>query len=338
MTNIVPVLFTPGPRLIDGTDLNTAFEQVNTLITGMLPGLYTGNWYFVNATTGHDSNPGTVLEPKATLQAAHDACTANNNDVVAFMGTVRLSTSLNWSKAQTHLIGMCAPIKRGKRARISVTGTTGFNKLVNVTASGCNFRNFGTFYGWIDSSTALLAWSDTGGRNSYDNVEFLGFGDATVTTGSSNLTGSRAFYMNTSTGESTFRSCVFGVDTTTRNATNYTTEFVGGAPRITFTDCDFEAYLGASGGSSSHVLIGASGIDRYMNFTNCRFMNSSGSGATTMTQCFNVSSSAGGMVLLNNCTGFGFTHWETTASTRVLLDMGTVTAHDGGIAVAASPS
>ena len=45
----------------------------------------------------------------------------------------------------------------------------------------------------------------TGGRNSYNNVEFLGFGDATVTTGTANQTGARAFKFNNSTGESTFR-------------------------------------------------------------------------------------------------------------------------------------
>lgn len=305
-------------------------------VGGLLP--FTGNYYFVNETTGSDGNPGTADAPLKTLAQAQTLATANQNDVVLFTGTSHLTASLAWAKNQVHLIGLCDPLQRGKRARISVSGSTGFNKLVNVTASGCWFLNFGTFYGWTNTSGALICWEDDGGRNCYDTVEFMGFGDGTVSTGSSNLTGSRAFKLNTSTGETTFRGCTFGVDTVTRNATNYTVEIAGAAPRVTFENCDFEAYLGASGTNSSHILIGSGGIDRYVNFKFCRFMNATGSGATAGAQVFNVSGSAGGMALLDRCTAFGFTHWETSASARVLLDMGTVTAHDGGIAVAASPS
>lgn len=311
---------------------------VPIISSGGSPGLYTGNWYFVNETTGSDGNTGAADSPLKTLAQAQTLATANQNDVVAFQGTIHQTSSLTWAKNQVHLVGMCDPLMRGKRARISVSGSVGFDKLMDISASGCHFSNFGTFFGWTNTSAALLAVSDTGGRNCYESVEFMGFGDATVSTGSSNLTGSRAFKLNTSTGETTFRNCVFGVDTTVRNATNYTVEIAGGAPRITFENCDFEADLGASGASAAHVLIGASGIDRYLNFKYCRFMNATKSGATAMSQIFNVNASAGGFVLLDRCTAFGATHWETSASGCVVLDMGTVTAHDGGIAVAASPS
>lgn len=314
----------------------TSFGALTFGVGGLLP--YGGNYYWVDATAGSDGNSGGAHDPFATLDKAYAVCTAENNDVVLFNGTQARTSSLVWAKNKTHLIGLCAPIRRGKRARISVTGSTGFNKLLDVTASGCYFANFGTFYGWVDASTSLLAVSDTGGRNCYDNVEFLGFGNATVSTGSSNLTGSRAFKLNTSTGETTFLNCVFGVDTTSRNATNYTVEIAGGAPRVTFENCDFESLLGSSGTSSSHLLVGAAGIDRYLNMKGCRFMSATKSTGSTMAQSLNVSASAGGFVLLDQCTGFGFTHWETSASGSVVLNMWTVTAHDGGIAVAASPS
>lgn len=294
--------------------------------------IYTGNWFFVDETNGGDGNSGAANAPLATLSAALAKCTAGNNDVVAFVGTIHLSASLVWNKAQTHLIGICAPIKRGKRARISVTGTTAFSPMVSVTAAGCNFRNFGTFYGFDSASNNVTPWQDTGGRNSYDNIEFLGFGNGTATTGTANKTTSRAFIFNNSTGESTFRSCVFGVDTVVRNATNYTLEIAGGAPRLSFYDCDFEADLGASGASSSHVLIGSAGIDRYCNFINCRFMDSTKSGGTTMTQCFNVSSSAGGFVFLDQCTIVGITKPETTASNSIFINNSAVSA-TAGIAI-----
>jgi hypothetical protein len=306
-------------------------------VGGMPP--FTGNQFWVNESTGNDGNAGTANAPLLTLTRALALCTANQNDVVWFTGTIHLSDSLVWSKNQVHLVGLCDPLKRGKRARISVTGSTAFGPLVSVTASGCWFMNFGTFFGFaVTGSTSPICWQDTGGRNCYDTVEFLGFGDSTVSTGTAVQTGARAFKLNTSTGEVTWRNCVFGVDTIARNATNYTLEIAGGAPRCTLQGCDFESDLGASGGSSCHILIGASGIDRYLNIRDCIFGNATKSSGTAMTQCYNVNASAGGYVLMHNCTGFGFTHWETSASGSVLLDMGTVTAHDGGIAIAAAPA
>lgn len=311
---------------------------VNTIGTGGMPP-FAGNQFWVNETTGNDGNAGTANAPLATLSRALALCTANQNDVVYFWGTIHLTASLAWNKNQVHLIGLCDPLRRGKRARISVSGSTPFSYLVDVSASGCWFGNFGTFYGFTTvGSTTPICWRDTGGRNCYDNVEFLGFGDATAVTGTANQTTARAFLLSGSTGETTWRNCVFGVDTAVRNATNYTLEISGGAPRCTLEGCDFEADLGASGTGSSHLLIGASGIDRYLNIRNCIFGNSTKSSGSTMTQCMNLNAAAGGYVLLHNSTGFGFTHWETAASGSLVLDMTAPTAHDGGIAVAASPS
>lgn len=305
---------------------------IPTFGTGIIPP-FTGNYFFVKETTtiGASAGQGTAQQPFNTISQALAQCTSGNNDVIFLIGTVHVTASIAWNKNNTHLVGLCAPIKRGKRARISVSGTTGFNNLVNVTANGCYFKNFGTFYGFANASSALVAWEDDGGRNSYDNVEFLGFGDGTASTGTSNLTGARAFKMNTSTGESTWRNCVFGVDTTVRNATNYTLEIAGGAPRLTFENCDFESDLGASGGASSHVLIGAAGIDRYCNFRNCLFLDSTLSGgATAMAQVFNVNAAAGGVVLMDSCTSFGATAWETAPSGSIFYNMVTPAASQAG--------
>lgn len=303
--------------------------------------LFTGNWFFVDPLNGSDGNPGTADFPVKTLGQAHTLCTDGNNDVVVLNGTAtnHLTATLTWSKNFTHLIGMCSPVRRGKRARISpASGATAFAPLISVTATGCLFQNIQAFYGFDSATNNTICWQDTGGHNSYNNVEFMGFGDGTASTGTSNITGARAFKFNTNTGETTFRDCVFGVDTEARNVTNYTLEIAGNAPRLTFENCDFECLLGSSGGSSSHLLIGSAGIDRYCKFTECRFMNSTLSTGTAMTQALNVSGSAGGVVLLDRCTSFGATHWETTASGSVYLDMTAATAHDGGLAVEASPS
>lgn len=293
-----------------------------TLSTGpVLPGgqlpIYTGNWYFVNETTGSDGNEGTAASPFATLTRALALCNANQNDVVAFMGTIHLTSTLVWNKNQVHLIGMCDPLKRGKRARLSAGGTA-FSPMVQVTASGCQFNNFGTFYGFDSATNNVTPWSEEGGRNCYTNVEFLGFGNATVTTGTSNKTTSRALVITGSTGECTFRSCVFGVDTLSRGAANATLEIAGGSPRNYFYDCDFEAMAGTAG--VLHLLIGSAGIDRYLTFVNCRFLNAIKSTATTMTQVASVSGSAGGLIMMDQCTFLGATHLETTPSNIIFIN------------------
>lgn len=308
-----------------------------TLDTGpVLPGafLYTGNWYFVNETTGSDGNDGTAQFPFKTLTQAQAKATANQNDVVVFQGTIHVTSSVLWAKNQVHLIGMCCPLTIGKRARISVTGTTAFNNLVNVTASGCHFANFGTFYGFNDTLSvgAFVCWLDTGGRNAYDSVEFDGFGDGTASTGTANLTGARAFKLNTSTGECTFRNCYFGVDTVVRNAINYTLEIAGGAPRVIFENCTFSADLGSSGAAACHLLVGSSGIDREVTFNRCRFFDTTKSGGTTMTQAFNVSASAGGTIFMDQCTIIGITKPETTASNSIFINNSAVSA-TAGIAI-----
>jgi hypothetical protein len=136
--------------------------------------------------------------------------------------------------------------------------------------------------------------------------------------------------MNGSTGESTFRNCVFGVDTVQRGAANYTLEIAGGAPRLTFENCDFESDLAAGGSASSHVLIGADGIDRYCKFQNCTFISDTLSGGTAMAQAFNVNAAAGGVVMLDFCTSFGVTAWETSASNSVFNNMIIPTANGTG--------
>ena len=334
--------FTPGFRTIDGNQLNKLVQEINA-------GPSSGPTYYVNETKGTDNLNNTGVNPSqplATLDRAlaiESAALAGlglssvgRNAIVAFWGTQHRTATLVWNLPATHLVGIAATQLRGKRARISITGgTTGFNKLVQVTAQGCQFENFGTFYGFPNASAALVNWSDEAGRSSYQNVEFLGFGDTTTTTGSSNLTGSRAFVFNSSNGETTLQNCVFGDDTTTRNATNYTVEIAGAAARLSFIDSVFEALLGSSGGASSHLLIGANGIDRYLDIVRCRFHADvlGGPGGTAMAQALNVSTSAGGAIILDQSVAAnGITAWQTTPTTNVQMNM-TAPGAGGGKAI-----
>lgn len=318
----------------------TSLEVAGVPTMGLsgVPVPFTGNYFFVNESTGADGNAGQADSPMATLSAALGRCTSGNNDVVLFSGTIHLTATLTWNKNQTHLIGICEPLRRGKRARISVSGSTAFAPLVNVTANGCYFSNFGTFYGFSSASNNTVCWAEAGARNCYDNVEFMGFGDGTVTTGTSNITGARALTVGSAggNGENTFRSCVLGVDTTTRNATNYTMEFTSGSgtPRNYFIDCDFEALLGSSGTAAAHIRVAASSsLDRYQVFDRCRFHNCVKSGGSAMAQAANLAASAGGYILMKDCTFVGVTHIETTPTNQIFIDGAAPTAATSGLAV-----
>ena len=309
---------------------------VPTFGTGFIPP-FPSEYFFVEevTTAGVAAGQGTAQQPFNTLAQALAECPASgSNNVIFLTGTVHLTAPLVWSNSNVHLVGLCAPMKRGKRARISSSGSTPFGPLVQVTGSGCIFQNFGTFFGFPTTGASTpICWQDQGGRQSYNNVEFLGFGDATASTGTANQTGARAFQFNNNTGETTWRDCVFGVDTVQRGAANYTLEIAGAAPRLTFENCDFEADLASGGTASSHVLVGASGIDRYAVMNRCRFFADTKSGGSAMAQGFNVSGSAGGFIILDQSTFFGITAIETSSSGSVVLNM-VPPSSGGGLALA----
>ena len=315
---------------------------IPTFGTGFLPP-FTGNYFFVEetATAGLAAGAGTAQQPFNTIQQALAECTAGNNDVIFLTGTVHVSASqgsIAWNKNNTHLVGLCAPLKRGKRARISSSGSTPFSYLVDVGANGCYFKNFGTFYGFpTTGSTTPVCWRDNsaGGRNDYDLVELLGFGDGTATTGTAAQAGARSMLITGSTGEITLRSCVLGVDTEPRTAANYNLEISGGAPRITIEDTDFEAYCGSGGTGGGFLLIGSAGIDRRLEIKGeSRFMNATASGASTFTQAMSLSGSAGGFVDMGESVhGWGFTHWETSASGTLIGAHAVITQSGAGIAL-----
>ena len=49
-----------------------------------------------------------------------------------------------------------------------------------------------------------------------------------------------------------------------------------------------------------------------------------------MAQVLNVNAAAGGVVMLDYCTSFGCTAWETSASNSVFMNMPAVSAPGGG--------
>lgn len=292
MTNFTAPLYASGAPVLPGGGL-----------------IRTGNWWFVDAATGSDGNPGTAQAPLASLAQAQINAVANNGDVVVLLGTVHLTATLNWAKAGVSLIGQTAP-SNNCRARISSTGATPFSPLVNVTASDCLFANIGTFHGGFTGATgAQVCWNDAGGRNGYINCQFLGGGDATTAA----LAGMRSLTI-TGVGENLFSDCTIGLDTIVRatNA-NASLELKSGTARNLFRSCIFQAEC--SDASDNHVLIAAGGMDRYVLFDDCMFQNFGGTALNAAIA--NAGGSPGGNVIVNNSISVGATAIATTGNVFV---------------------
>lgn len=307
-----------------------AVEVVNTAAIG--------NSWFVNETTGSDSNPGTAQRPFATLTAAQTAAKASNNDIVYLIGSVHLSAPLVWSKAGVSLVGLAAP-SDNDRARISTATTltqtqwTALGPLVTVTAQGCSFVNLGTFHGYgtgsLTAPTTPICWAENGGRNFYSNVQFLGGGD-TATAAAAAMRS-----LTIGSDENLFSGCTIGLDTITRATNvNASLEFVAGTSalpaRNTLRQCIFQMLTSLT--TDLHCLVTA--LDRYALFERCSFFNAINSGGATNAVAFTIGAGAHGSVLLQYCSSVGSTVYATSGT--IYVDGAVPTGATSGLAVAAT--
>lgn len=261
-------------------------EQGNLQV---VPGVGFGNSYYVKS-TGSDSNDGSANAPFATLAAALAAATANQNDTIYLIGSVSITSTLVWNKNCVHLVGLNAP-SDNDRARISGGGSTVFTPMVSVTAQGCKFINVATFYGYA-SATAQVCWAESGGRNYYENVQFLGGGNATAAA----QAGCRSLTIS-GEGENLFVDCTFGLDTVARatNA-NATLEFLGGVQRNKFIRPVFQMF--SSLATNVHVKAGTGAVDRSQYMYDPIFSNAVDSTATTINAAVSWATDAGGNLIL----------------------------------------
>lgn len=337
------------------TNFPNGITSFGVPVLGTIGGLpFTGNYYFVDPVNGADGNEGSVELPLKTLYGALNKCTAGNNDVVVLIGdgtaagSARLSTAnaqtisssattgtLNWNKDATHLIGVCAPTAVAQRARIAppsgtyTAATFNSDAFINVTANGCYFANISVFCGFSTGSADMIAWTDSGSRNCYSNVNIYGMADAASAGGAN----ARTLKLDGG-GEHTFINCTLGGDTVARSAANATVEFAGGTARNTFVDCIFPFQASAS--TPLGVTVGAaSGMDRWALFKGCSFINNVASTSTTLSAFATLAASAGGMLMIQNTAMVGITEFGSDATSlgQIYVDMAAPSASAGGIAV-----
>ena len=282
-------------------------------------------YFFVDPANGNDNNVGTSpFEAFEGLEAGEDACTANQHDTVFYIAGSsgnNLAAALTWDKNYTHLIGVAAPTEIAQRARIFQTSTlTGASPLLNITASGCMFKNFYIFQGVADA-TSLINVQVTGGRNYFENVHFAGGGHATqaIDGGASlKLAGAE---------ENTYYRCTIGVDTVDAATGMMGILFDTETHRETFRECTIRMRAG-NGGAGFVEIADSTGIDRDIRFIDCDFLNNS---ATAMDSAFIIPAGMGApkKMLLRNCMRLGATTWDTSDRGVLFGNMNAVTGADG---------
>lgn len=288
-----------------------------------------------------DGNDGlTPARALKTISAAYGKCTADKNDTVFVIAsgnsaaetTDDLTDTLTWAKDLTHLIGITPGGLIAGRARIG-TQTTAITPLVNVTANGCLIQNIHVFHGVSADNTGLIAVQVAGDRNVFRNCHFAGGGVSTT----ADDAGMRSLKL-TGADENLFENCVIGLDTVDRSTTaNYELELDGGSTRNVFRGCKFLTY-----GSGAHgmVLVDADGIDRFVLFEDCSFINPIDSATTALNECFAIAAgtSPNGSVILKDCLNLGCGPWEADVeSARLYVLAHTKPASTDGSGLAGAP-
>lgn len=285
------------------------------------------NIFLVDPASGSDSNDGkSFAKPLASIEAAEDLCTANQHDVVLYLAGSsgnNLAAALTWDKNYTHLVGWCAPTMVGQRSRIFQTSTlTGASPLINITASGCIFKNLYVFQG-VDDATSLINVQVTGGRNYFQNVHFAGGGHATqAVDGGASLKLAGA-------AENTFVRCTIGVDTIAAGTGMVGILFDTDASRNIFKDCHISMLAGHTGAAFVEVADGT-GIDRYTIFDNCIFTNTNHNNFD-MAAAFvipAVEANRPARIFLKDCVSYGSAKWDANDRGVLMGNMNDVTGAD----------
>jgi hypothetical protein len=297
-----------------------------------------GKVFFVRPSGGRDAASGkSPAQALKTLTRALALCTANNNDIVYLIGEGNTSalctdyqtTTLDWNKDCVHLYGVNSGGMVSQRSRIAWLSTARSGSpipLFTVSADNCHIEGIQVFSG-VDDAELSFCTNITGERNTFKNCHFAGIGhDTNDAAGAYSLRLAAA-------SENLFEDCVIGLDTIARGtAANSEILFTSQATRNIFRNCIITTFAEAA--THQFITAAAGSLDRWVLFENCAFINQIQSTALAMTEALDLAATAGGMVLLRNCTIVGATDWEAaTVSGIAYIDSTVSVAATSGLAV-----
>ena len=313
----------------------STLSTIQTLAASILP--TQGNVFFVNPRTGNDvGGQGTRDNPYKTIAAAFSRCVAGQNDTIFLCAsgnaaadtTDYQTTSLLWNKDLVHLIGINDGSIFSQRSRVAFASTYATAAaLINVSASGCAFRNIEFFMG-VASALPLGCMVVSGQRNVFQNCHIAGFGNT-----ANDIAGAYSLSL-AAAAENLFQDCTIGVDTVTLGAAaNSQIVCSAAATRNWFRNCRVMTYTNHAT-NNCFLRAPAASLDRELVFEDTQFVNPIDSSSTNLTQAFVVVSNGGTVLLVGAKTGvFGATDWNATDSGNVTAINGTVTAGTYGLAV-----
>ncbi len=296
-----------------------------------------GRWYVVDPVNGKAGADGTTLKRASTsIEAMYAKLRTNRNDGIFLVPGATgnaLAAAMTWSISYSHCVGLGPKLAEGHRCRITGSAALDLSPLVTVSGAANSFTNI-QFYNGKDSNSATGGVYVTGARNLFDNCQIIGITNATVGDRSTDVYDLK-FYGNAS--ENTFRKCKIGLDTVLRTGALASVIFTAdessiGAARTTFEQCKFTMWCDAA----NPVFVRVSnnnGIDRYVHFKDCFFINSSQvATGTTLSEAFDIAAGPGGVFLMDNCSLYGATDWEAATVSGFTILNNPIGAVDGGLA------
>lgn len=281
-------------------------SHLSDLVDGALAGLFAGirgNVYWVDPTNGSDGSDGTSpASAKATLAAAYALTTANQNDVVFFIGGPTgdsPAAAITWSKSYTHLIGISADLPgMGQRCRVVNAAANDLAVLFTLSGNGCIVKNI-QFFDGKDSAADGACVLVSGSRNLLVNCFVAGMGDATA---SGPATRAGSYSLKITGAENTVANSTIGLDTIARSAAN--AELIVSGARNRFIGCEVRSYSETAG--KFLVKVDAATDLRDVQFDDCLFFNYSVNWATGISDAFNVSGGSTHFIILRgNCQFVG---------------------------------
>lgn len=274
-----------------------------------------------------------LLRFYTSLQAAYDATTSNNNDVILLDAdsTHTLTSMLTVAKNRVHFIGMDGGGRHfGQRTKVSLGVTSAATDIgtIKVTGVGCSFRNI-KFMNSNTVAQGIYCFVDGGEYTYLENCEIYKETDLDVT-------GAAEFVAN---GDSTkMKDCTIG---STANALSgdiirpcilVTGEIAGAGKKM--RDNMFENVImwRKCGHANNRFVYGANATDveRMMYFKDCLFFNSLLAAADPGQAVAFGSTQTEGNVILMGCGGSNVSKISTTTGVQIV---GPAVNSGAGIAV-----
>jgi len=244
-----------------------------------------GDVFWVDTVNGSATGDGSLGAPYIGVEEAYARCTANQNDVVAFIARATAdnpAAAITWSKNYTHLIGVGSELYGlGQRCRIVTQAAIAVTPAVTISASGCIFKNI-QFSNEKAAGSAAGCVAITGLRNYFENIFFM----------SPVATDAASYSLKLGGSENVFVRCTVGQFTNPRTAASYGLWCHGAAVpgRNKFIDCEFLSW--GYDATHCHVRIDAdiTVVPWAIWFENCLFQQN----ATQLTQAIDDNCTAAG--------------------------------------------